>query len=98
MGRVRDYEVMMILSPALDEAQTAGAVERLHRLITDRGGSVTKHEPWGMRRFAYPIRHLREGNYFLTQFKLDGDHSGEVSSALNLSEAVLRHLLVKMES
>ena len=97
VGRVREYEVVMILSPALDEAQAAGALERLQRFITDRGGEMTSQEPWGMRRLAYPIQRFNEGNYSLTRFTIDGEHTRELSSSLNISEDVLRHLLVKVD-
>ena len=98
VGRIREYELMVVLSPVLDEAQATGAVERVRSFITDRGGTLTGEQSWGMRRLAYPIQRFTEGNYVLTRFTIDGDHTQELSSALNISEDVLRHLLVKVES
>jgi small subunit ribosomal protein S6 len=88
---------VVVLSPALDEDQATGAVGRVRRFITDRGGTLTKEEAWGMKRMAYRIRRFNEGNYFLTRFTLDGQHSYELSSSLNIAEDVLRHLLVAVE-
>jgi small subunit ribosomal protein S6 len=98
VGRVREYELVVVLSPALEEAKVAASMERVQRFITERGGTLTKQEPWGTRRLAYPIRHFKEGNYFLTQFTMDGDHTHALSSSLGISEDVLRHLLVKVEN
>lgn len=97
MGRVREYELVMILSPALDETQTTGALERVQRFISERGGELTAQEPWGMRRLAYPIRRFNEGNYSLTRFTINGDHTRDLSSSLNISEDVLRHLLIRVD-
>ena len=97
MGRVRDYELVMILSPVLDEAQATGAVDRVRRFITDRGGELTAEESWGMRRMAYPIQRFNEGNYILTRFTMDGEHTHALSLSLNIAEDVLRHLLITVE-
>ena len=98
VGRVREYELVMILSPVLDETEATGAVDRVRQFITNRGGELTAEESWGMRRMAYPIQRFTEGNYVLTRFTMDGDHTHDLSSSLNIAEDVLRHLLVTVES
>ncbi len=98
MGRVRKYELVMVLSPVLDETQATGAVDRVRRLITDRGGEVTNETSWGLRRLAYPIQRFNEGNYVLACFTIDGDHTHEIASSLNITEDVLRHLMIQIES
>jgi small subunit ribosomal protein S6 len=97
VARTREYELVVVVSPAVDDAGAASTIERIHNLITSGGGTLTKHEPWGMRRLAYPIRDFTEGNYFLTQFSADPSSTQGIESALRLSENVLRHLLVKVE-
>jgi len=97
VGRIREYELVMILSPALDEAQTTGALERVQRFVSERGGELTAQEPWGIRRLAYPIQRFNEGHYSLTRFTIDGDHTRDLSSSLNISEDVLRHLLIRVD-
>lgn len=87
----------MVVSPEADDARTQSVVERIHRLITERGGKLTKHETWGRKRLAYPIRNYKEGTYFLTQFQADAQTSREIEQALRVSEDVLRHILVKVE-
>ena len=48
MPREREYELLMVLSPALDEAGSSKAVENVHKLISDRGGNLTAQEDWGL--------------------------------------------------
>lgn len=98
MARTREYELVFIVSPAVDDEEAATTVERIHGVITGGGGTLVKHEPWGMRRMAYPIREFNEGNYFLTQFSADPASTRGLEGALRLSENVLRHLLVKVEA
>lgn len=93
---MRDYELVVILSPEITEEKLPTAVEKVSRLITDRGGTLVKMEPWGKRRLAYPLKHFTEGNYLLAQLKMEPASTKELESSLRLSEEVLRHLLVKV--
>jgi small subunit ribosomal protein S6 len=95
--RTRDYELVMVISPAADEGRMQGIVERVHRLITQSGGNLTRHEAWGRRRLAYPIRRYTEGTYVYTRFTAPVQVSREVERVLRSTEDVLRHLLVKVE-
>lgn len=97
MARERDYELIMVVSPAVDEERVVTILERMRRLIVDRGGTITKEEPWGIRRLAYPIKDFKEGNYFLTQFKLETGYVNALNFALQTSEDILRHLVVKLD-
>ena len=65
--------------------------------VTERGGSISNQETWGVRRLAYPIQRLQEGNYLLTQFVLDPAQVLELDRTLVASEDVLRHLVIKID-
>jgi len=91
---VRDYELVMVLSPELDEATTTGTIGRVTQFISERGGALVKQDNWGLRRLAYPIRKYREGNYVLTHFSIDPKHAQELESSLRVNASVIRHLLV----
>jgi small subunit ribosomal protein S6 len=93
----RPYELMLLLSPAVDEEGVTNTVNRVNRLITQGGGAVTSQDRWGLRRLAYPIRHFKEGNYILTRCTLDPQKASEVEKGLHVTEEVLRHLLVRVD-
>ena len=93
---MRDYELVMVVSPQADAEGVTAVVDRVKRFIDQRGGTVTEEEQWGLRRLAYPIQRFREGNYVLTRFKLDPSATWELESTIRLSEHVIRHLLVKL--
>ena len=97
MAKPRDYELVLVLSPAIDDETATGTVERIHGVITAGGGTLGDHQPWGMRRLAYTIQDFNEGNYFLTRFTTNPASTNQLENALRLSEEVIRHLLVKVE-
>jgi small subunit ribosomal protein S6 len=95
-GRLREYELVVILSPELVEEDVPAAIDRLSQLIADRGGEVKDVDRWGRRKLAYPIKKHLEGNYLVTQVMLDPNRTSDVEAALRISEEVLRHLLVRV--
>ncbi len=93
--RLRDYEIVLILTPQANEEEVAGIMERVTGSITDRGGNMEDHEVWGLRRMAYPINKFLEGIYVLAHFSLDAKDVLEVNRSLTNSEDILRHLVTK---
>ena len=94
--RVREYEVVIILSPEATEEEVTGVLDRVSGWITDRGGEVKSRDIWGLKRFAYPIKKFMEGNYSLTTFSLDAERAQELDRYLKTSEDILRALVVKL--
>jgi small subunit ribosomal protein S6 len=89
--------MMYILRPELDEAAVAAAIAKVSELVTSNGGEVTKAEPWGRRRLAYPIKQCRDGQYVLMQFKLGPAVVTEVERTLRISEDVIRYLVIRLD-
>ncbi len=93
---MRDYELVVIISPEVTEENVGGVTERIGGWIANGGGEVTNVNVWGRRRLAYPIRDFREGTYVATQFRMEPTATAELERSLKLSEDVLRYLLVRM--
>jgi len=91
---VRDYELMYIIRPELDDEAMQASMDGVGALIQSYGGQVTKITPWGKRRLAFEVKHLREGHYVLTKLTLDGDRVTDLERTLRISDTVFRHLLV----
>jgi small subunit ribosomal protein S6 len=92
---LRDYEILYIVRPELDETQLNEAVATVNRLIENLGGKVQKTDLWGRRRLAYEVRHLREGQYVLTDFQVEPARVPEMEATLKISDTVFRHLIVR---
>ncbi len=95
---LRDYELVLIISPEVQGEKFDAVIDNVSRFITGKGGIVSDVEQWGKRRLAYPIKHFEEGSYVLSRFKLKPALTKELEANLEISEEILRHLLVRLSS
>ncbi len=93
---MRDYELLMVISPEVGEDRMPEVLERFQKSVVDRGGEITSANPWGRRRLAYPIKRFLEGQYVLTNLKIEPRRANELEANLLLNEDVLRHMLVRL--
>ncbi len=93
-----DYELVLVISPEVAEEEFEATIDNVSRLITGKGGTVSDIERWGKRRLAYPIRRFVEGSYVLARFKLKPAFGKELEANLRISDEVLRHLLIRLDS
>src|SRR5829696_8594641 len=93
---MRNYELVCIVQPELDETAFKGVIERVSTWVTEAGGSVDKVDVWGRRRLAYQIRKQREGQYVLLNVTLDPKSASGVERNIRYLEPVLRHMLSAM--
>jgi len=94
---VRDYELMYIARPDLDDEALRAATESVDTLIAGLGGTVAKTTLWGKRRLAYEVDRLRDGHYVITLLQLDGERVTDLERALTIHDTVFRHLLVRRD-
>lgn len=92
---LREYEMVVILSPEVGDDVVEASLERLNDGVTSRGGEIVEVNHWGRRRLAYPIKRHFEGNYVVSQIKLDPTQVPSLEGSLRISEEVLRHLIIK---
>jgi small subunit ribosomal protein S6 len=94
---MRDYEVVFIVHPDLDENAMKGVIEKVQTWITDSGGSIVKIDNWGKRRLAYVIRKQREGQYVFIQAQMAPTFTNELERNLRFLEPVMRFLITVVE-
>ena len=95
---MRYYELMMVV-PQMDDDGLSATLDRVNNDIGERGGTVVRQQRWGgNRRLAYPINNHNEGSYVLTHLELDPERASELEANLRVSEHVLRHLLLRIDS
>ncbi len=94
--QLRDYELVLVFSPQVAEDGIEAAIGKVSQFIVEKGGTLSAVEQWGKRRLTYPIKHFMEGSYVLTRFKLKPKLTKELVANLEISEEVLRHLLVNL--
>jgi small subunit ribosomal protein S6 len=94
---MREYELIFIVHPDLEETATNEVVERIQGWITEAGGKINKVDLWGKRRLAYPIRKQNEGQYFFLHVEIDPTSVAEIERNLRFLEPVMRFLITAVE-
>jgi small subunit ribosomal protein S6 len=94
---MRNYEIVFIVHPDLDENALNGVVDRVKGWITEAGGAIDKVDVWGRKRLAYVIRKQREGQYVLVQAQMAPAFGAELDRNLRFLEPVIRYSITIME-
>lgn len=94
---MRDYELVFIVHPDLDENAFKELVEKIQGWITEAGGTIAKVDLWGKRRMAYAINKQREGQYVLLHTQMDPQFSATLERNLRFTEPVMRFLITAVE-
>lgn len=93
---MRHYEIVFLVHPDQSE-QVPAMIERYRGLIAADGGAVHRLEDWGRRQLAFPIAKMHKAHYVLMNVECSGKALEELTGSFRFSDAVLRHLVVKME-
>ncbi len=92
---MKNYEIMFILSTQVTDEEKKAAIELVETTLTKAGVAELKTEIWGDRKLAYPIKKKENGYYVLTLFQIDGTRLTEVEEKLNITETILKYMIVK---
>ena len=93
---MRHYEIVFIVHPDQSE-QVPAMIERYKTLVTARNGAIHRLEDWGRRQMAYPIQKMHKAHYVCMNIECDGETLAELEHAFKFNDAVLRHLIIKMD-
>ena len=96
--KLNEYELVYILNPEMTDEALETRVNNISEFITGKDGVVDAVDKWGKKKLSYPIKHLLEGNYVLTKFKMSPARCKELDANLRISEDVIRHLLIRVNS
>lgn len=94
---MRDYELVALISPEIDEEGVGKIVERIGQSISSRGGALEKVDKWGRRKLAYPVKKFLEADYVVARFKLMPNLVKELEAEMRGWGDVLRYLVVRVE-
>ncbi|KZL89616.1 30S ribosomal protein S6 [Clostridium magnum] len=94
---MRKYETIFILHPSLDEEAVKANVEKFKGVIENGGGVIENVDFWGKRKLAYEINKVGEGFYTLVHFDANPELPKELDRVFRISDAVVRHIIVKNE-
>jgi small subunit ribosomal protein S6 len=92
---MRDYELVLIAVPTLEDQALTTLNERVAGWITNAKGTVTGIKVWGRQKLAYQIQKQTEGIYVQVNFQLPPSACRDLERNLRIDEQVIRHLVVR---
>ncbi len=88
------YESILIVSCKNGDEAIAEVVGKFKNMI-ETDATLDSVEEWGKRKLAYLINKESEGYYVLFNFTSDAEFPAELDRVYNITDGVLRSLIVK---
>ena len=96
---MRDYELIIIIQPDLDEEGRKTVIAQVANWIT--GGNEEAEQPtinqWGQRQLAYAINKVKSGYYVLYEAKMAPSAVTGLERNLFYHDDVIRYLIVRAD-
>lgn len=93
---MKEYELTVLIHPDL-EADIEAPLKKVRDIIKAAGGEVKKEDNWGKKKLAYRIRKEDFAVYVYMEVVLPADAPLKISNTLNITEEVMRYLLVAVD-
>lgn len=90
---MKDYELMYILMPNLEENDLKAESGSLQKILTDNGAKINGINEWGLRDLAYEIKKQTKGYYVVVNFKSEPIACQEFNRIVRLNPKVIRFLI-----
>ena len=90
---LKDYEIVMVYSLSKGEEDVAALQKKFTDLIA-KNGTLGEVEEWGKKKLAYPINYETDGYYVLINFSSEEKFPAELDRIINITDGVLRSLIV----
>ena len=95
---MRNYEIMFIVRPDLEENAVKETVKKLEKVLTDNKAVITLSKELGQKEFAYEIKGFKSGFYYLYNIESTNDAAiKEFDRVSSIDESVVRHLILNIE-
>jgi len=93
---VKEYELTVLIHPDL-EADLETPLTKVRDIIKNAGGTIVREDNWGKKRLAYAINREDFAVYVYMDVELPADAPLKISNTYNITDEVLRYLLVKVD-
>ena len=93
---MQEYELTVLIHPDL-ESSLEKPLGTVLELVTANGVKVKNEDNWGKKKLAYRINKQDFAVYVVMDVELPADAPLKISNTLNITDDVLRYLLVKVD-
>jgi len=94
---MRQYEIMTIIDPDVDERQIQPIVDKYSKIITDTKGTVDATDIMGRRHLAYPIKKKADGIYVVFNITAEPAAVSEMDRLMTIDEQFLRTKVMRTD-
>jgi len=91
------YEGMFLVDSAKAASDWDGINSAINKILDRVNAEVVTMRKWDDRKLAYDIRGVSRGTYILCYFRADGGQIQEIEKAVQLSEKIIRALILKTD-
>jgi small subunit ribosomal protein S6 len=91
------YEAMFLVDSSRATADWEGILSIIRGILEKVGAEIVSLKRWDERRLAYDVDGYSRGTYILCYFRADGERIGEIERDVQLSEQLLRVLILTAE-
>jgi len=93
---MKDYELTVLIHPDL-EVDIDAPLAKVRDIIKTAGGTITTEDNWGKKKLSYRINKQEFAVYVYMEVALPPDALLKISNTLNITDEVLRYLLVTVD-
>lgn len=94
---MRNYELVFIAHPELDEKAFKEMCDRIKSWINDFGGTIEREDHWGKRRMAYQINKQRDGHYMMYGMQMEPEKVPDLEHNMRMLESVMRFMTIRTD-
>lgn len=93
---MKEYELTVLIHPDL-EADLDKPLTKVRDIVKNAGGEITSEDNWGKKKLAYKINKQDFAIYVYFDVTLPADAPLKISNTLNITDEVIRYLLVTVD-
>lgn len=93
----RMYEAMFLIDPTQAASDWEGVNEGIKKILEKFDAEIVSMRKWDSRNLAYDINKQNRGTYILCYFKGDGTKNPQIERAVQLSDQIMRVLILNAE-
>ena len=93
---MKNYELLLMFNVNQDES-IVQTIAKYKDIVSNNGGSVDRHEDWGIMKLAYNINKINKARYILLNFEADKKVLTELSELIKFNDNIIRHMFIAQD-
>ena len=94
---MNQYELLYIVPTRYTDDELNPIKQKVRQIIESENGKIFLEDNLGKKKLAYPIKKIFQGYYLLCHFDLEGSALKKINRDLQLSDEIIRYIVVKFE-